>query len=1407
MNPAISEAADTMRDYITVMGMVQGEFQTTDAISDRLTDSIREQADAFDELARSAGRAATAQGGTPRHLQNQLPGQVIGSGVFDRFDPTTSGAGFNLNTLIAGADIGGGDGFGGITQAGTQLASLFNQMARDLDNEWSDVLEASSRAATIIEDAARGDYVGAAVQAVRWAWDWAQESRREAEEALRIVRERERIQNENRVNFYYERIQFEDEQRYRNRLTALQRGEGAFSDWTDLLQEIADTGLGRTEQAFSAFAREMNRVNAAVNAARLSLEPLASSAAFTTFQRITAGRPAFGADLDAPTDDQERGVVQTIGGVPVNDPEVIAGADTAVDTQEIARILELANRAAERISDNTLRRSIRTSTDTLNGLIRAGNSVAELQAYINETLVPLWEQEYDDMVDDLVTQGHTLEDAQRIVSSEHGTRSEFTAGRTSAIIAPIVEQNQQRADRVAESVSDGRRGREIRTSTDTLGDMIKAGTSIADLQTYINETLVPLWGAEYDDMIDDLVTQGHTLEQATDVIEATHGTRSEFIGERTSAIITPIVEANEATAKRVEEIVSDNTLGRNINSATETLEGLVSAGASVAMLTEFINTDLVPLWGQQYDDMIDDLVTQGYTLEQAEQIVSSQHGTRSEFISGRTSAIITPITEANEARAQQVIEIVSDNQLSGNIQTTTETLNDLITTGASVTDLLAFINTELVPLWEQEYQDFIDDLVAQGYTLEQATQIVTSQHGTVGQFTSRRTDAIIKPITEKNEATAKQVAEIVSDGQLGMDIRTTTETLNGLVASGVPVADLLAFINTELVPLWEQEYQDYIDDLVAQGFTLEQATQIVEATRGTRGAFIGGRTSAIITPITEKNEATARQVAERVSDNTRGREISENTGALQDLVKAGTSIAEIQEHISTELVPLWRSQYQDLIDDLVEQGYTLEQAQALVESQHGSSDEYVAGLVENVLSPIRTSRQTQQNSRARRADRFGIRQARFNLGEATSEGEFDTLFGALQTAIDTFYDNEEQRIRALGLSVEETTQLLAENDQNRREELAGLSRITNTFAQDRINTETRVQMEIEGLRDEQVENEQTRLADLADLAVEHQQRLTSIEEDGIRARQDLQRDANRSREDIEREFQEDFQEIHRQRVFGEISDEEAARQTQELGRQRLEDLRELGIRTERRQEDIGIREGRAREDAEGRFGRSEQEIIFEAEQQALAIADALASLLAQQAEDPIAELRSETAMTESATALMAATTAETEATTATTAATTAEIAAATEMTRAETAVTESGTALLQSEATEAFSTTTDTFSDTVNTFREGVDALLTVPGLIKNAFGVVSTQLTDIHALTTTIAQRLLISAAPTVPAFVAEGGRNAATPTGGGSQQPAASPAEGQIIRADFSLNFDDGTVKTLTRQQGRIRNDRRGA
>ena len=84
INPAILSAVDSMTEYVDVMGEVQGEFETTDMIADRLTASIRDQASAFDELSRSAGQAS----------------QGVGSGVFDQFNAQSPGSG----ALAAGAD-------------------------------------------------------------------------------------------------------------------------------------------------------------------------------------------------------------------------------------------------------------------------------------------------------------------------------------------------------------------------------------------------------------------------------------------------------------------------------------------------------------------------------------------------------------------------------------------------------------------------------------------------------------------------------------------------------------------------------------------------------------------------------------------------------------------------------------------------------------------------------------------------------------------------------------------------------------------------------------------------------------------------------------------------------------------------------------------------------------------------------------------------------------------------------------------------------------------------------------------------------------------------------------------------------------------------------------------------------
>ena len=91
VNPAISDVAENMRLYIRVMDDVQDKFESTDAISNRLTTSIRQQASGFEELARSIDVITEAEQRRQRQQGRiaapRLPGQSLDfTGNFDRFD-------------------------------------------------------------------------------------------------------------------------------------------------------------------------------------------------------------------------------------------------------------------------------------------------------------------------------------------------------------------------------------------------------------------------------------------------------------------------------------------------------------------------------------------------------------------------------------------------------------------------------------------------------------------------------------------------------------------------------------------------------------------------------------------------------------------------------------------------------------------------------------------------------------------------------------------------------------------------------------------------------------------------------------------------------------------------------------------------------------------------------------------------------------------------------------------------------------------------------------------------------------------------------------------------------------------------------------------------------------------------
>ena len=1140
-----------------------------------------------------------------------------------------------------------------------------------------------------------GNPIGGIATLIRSFYEWGQPDAEALAEQHQqaLERERQRVAN---IQAELDAYDMERQVLFSARLDFLRSGQSTFSDWTDTLQSFSDNDLVRGRQVFSEFSRAMNALNDEVNAARLGLVPLASSAAFTTFQRITAGRPAFGADLDAPTDDQEAGVVQTIGGVPV-DP---------IETSEQAaeQLADLVDPAIAALTNLTADSAFQESIDTFRRSIGAAGATVETinEAFSNfETNV--LRPRFDFLRSQILDDDGVIDAAEELALREAGvfTFSDFaTPFReiADAAVMGVEASESALASFTADSAFQG-------NVTAFRESINAAGTTIEDVNTawsnFVENTLRPeyerLRGLILDD--DGVVSAAEELALRQAGVFTFEDFTGRFIGIKDSAIMG-IQTATTSLANYVAESGFEgnvNTFKSSINEAGLTIEDVNSAWDT------FVENTLRPEFNRLRDLILND----DGIIDASEELALRQAGlfTFEDFTSGFIGikdAAVMGIQTATTALASYIAEsgfegnvgafrnsinaagatiegvnrawgLFVENVLrpefnrirglilddDGIIDATEElqlrqagvfTFEDFTSGFIGIKDAAVMsINTAGDALtnyvdasgFEKNVGAFKGSLTAAGLTVEDVN-IAWSNfvENTLRPEFNRIRGLILNDdgiIDATEELQLRQAGvftfEDFTSGFIGikdaavMSINTAGDALTNyvdasgfeknvgafkgsLTAAGLTVEDVNIawsnFVENTLRPEFNR-----IRGLILNDDGIIDATEELALRRAgvftfedfTSG-FIGIKDSAVM-----GIQSTDAALANYVADSNFG----ENVEAFKSSINAiGTTTEDVNTAWGNFIENTLRPEFNRIRGLILDDDGIITAAEELALRQAGvfTFEDFTSGFTgirDAALTGIQTAEATIQSNQARgarRADRFGIRTARFNLGEATSEQEFNDLFGILQTAVNTFYDNEEERIRALGLSVEETNQLLAENDQGRREELAGLSRITNTFAQDRINTEMRTQSEIEGLRDDAFENEQNRQQRLVDLEQETQNRIL-----------DIQRDANRSREDIERDFQDDIEDLRRQFTFDEITEEEFNRRAAELGRERNRDLRGIDIRTGRRQEDVGIRQG-----------RSEAEIEATATATANAIREVLTPLLTAQEMTP-SEMAMEAAMT------------------------------------------------------------------------------------------------------------------------------------------------------------------------------------
>ena len=124
VNPAISDAVESMRDYNAVMGDVQTEFQSVETLSDMVTASVREQASAFDDLRRAVSGVSQSQRG--------LQGQELGSGALDSFDPSSPT--YTRNQGFFDPRISGGTFGDSVRELGVNLGNFTEGFTLDINS-------------------------------------------------------------------------------------------------------------------------------------------------------------------------------------------------------------------------------------------------------------------------------------------------------------------------------------------------------------------------------------------------------------------------------------------------------------------------------------------------------------------------------------------------------------------------------------------------------------------------------------------------------------------------------------------------------------------------------------------------------------------------------------------------------------------------------------------------------------------------------------------------------------------------------------------------------------------------------------------------------------------------------------------------------------------------------------------------------------------------------------------------------------------------------------------------------------------------------------------------------------------------------------------------------------------------
>ena len=134
-----------------------------------------------------------------------------------------------------------------------------------------------------------------------------------------------------------------------------------------------------------------------------------------------------------------------------------------------------------------------------------------------------------------------------------------------------------------------------------------------------------------------------------------------------------------------------------------------------------------------------------------------------------------------------------------------------------------------------------------------------------------------------------------------------------------------------------------------------------------------------------------------------------------------------------EAIPFIQTWWQELYDDIVNNANLTDADIAESLTELGSVEAFVGNIRSQYVTPVLNNILGTQFQNRSNAAQNRLNTARFNLGGATSESDFETRRDLIIGAINSYYDAEEERINNLEVS-EEMLRDLREDNQLARDQ-------------------------------------------------------------------------------------------------------------------------------------------------------------------------------------------------------------------------------------------------------------------------------------------------------------------------------------------------------------------------------------